>query len=499
MPNVSLSPVFNAQVVKDNGDPAVGWKIATYLAGSSTPQPAYTDSTGTVAHTNPIILDALGFVTMGELWIADGVAYKFVLSDANDVIKKTVDNIEGVNDSTQFSISQWLPPTVVPTYISANSFALADDQTTDFHVGRRLQAKQGVVFVYGRITSSVFASGVTTVTLQIDAPGTLNNGLTEVRLSLLRADHHALPKVALDLISLNVDGAVNAQTVNAQTINLTGALNQAPQVTLPSAATVDIGNAASSSILITGTTTISSFGVAAAGITRVVEFQSPLTLTYNATSLQIPGGASVAVQAGDVLVAYSKGAGNWKVIEYTRFTSAPGAASAIPTMQVFTSSGNFVVPPGVTRVKVTVVGGGGASATGDNSGYFFGGGAGGGTAIKTISGLTPGQVIPVTVGAGAPSLSANPGGTSSFGAFCSATGGQSGPQAGGVGVNGDLNIRGGVTTVSPIGTANTPTFISAPGGTFLAPAGATGSYGTGGQAQVLNSSPGNPGVVIVEY
>jgi hypothetical protein len=176
-----------------------------------------------------------------------------------------------------------------------------------------------VSFVYGRITSSVFALGVTTVTLQMDAPGVLNNGLTEVRLSLLRADHHALPKVALDLVSLNVDNAINAQT-----INLTGALNQAPQVTLPSAATVDIGNAASSSILVTGTTTINSFGVAAAGILRVVEFQSPLTLTYNATSLQIPGGASANVQAGDVLVAYSKGAGNWKVIEYTRFTNAPG-------------------------------------------------------------------------------------------------------------------------------------------------------------------------------
>ena len=214
MPNVSLSPVFNAQVVKDNGDPAVGWKIATYLAGSTTPQPTYTDSSGTVAHTNPIIIDALGFVTMGELWIADGIAYKFVLSDENDVIKKTVDNIEGVNDATRFSISQWLPPSVVPTYVSSNSFVLADDQTDDFHVGRRLQARQSVSFVYGRITSSVFASGVTTVTLQMDAPGVLNNGLIEVRLSLLRADHHALPKIDYELNSLTVTGTITGGTIS---------------------------------------------------------------------------------------------------------------------------------------------------------------------------------------------------------------------------------------------------------------------------------------------
>jgi len=491
MPNVSLSPVFNAQVVKDNGDPAVGWKIATYLAGSTTPQPAYTDSSGTVAHTNPIILDALGFVTMGELWIADGVAYKFVLIDENNVIKKTVDNIEGVNDATRFSISQWLPPSVVPTYVSPNSFVLADDQTTDFHVGRRLQARQGVSFVYGRITSSVFSSGTTTVTLAMDAPGTLNNGLTEVRLSLLRADHHALPKVALDLVSLNVDTAINAQT-----INLTGALNQAPQVTLPSAATVDIGNAASSSILVTGTTTISSFGVAPAGILRVVEFQSPLTLTYNATSLQIPGAASVNVQEGDVLVAYSKGAGNWKVIEYTRFTSAPGAASAVPTMQVFTSSGNFVVPAGVTRVRATVVGGGGSGtfvpANESSTPAYFQGGGGGGTAIKVITGLVPGQSIAVTVGGGGSGAPGpGQGGTSSFGAFCSASGGsRAGP---GSGASGDINVPGGSGGVAQFfAGVGLPTG----GGSYLSPASASAGTFGGGSG---DTSSGAAGVVIVEY
>ena len=494
MPNVSLSPVFNGQVSKDNGDPASGWKIATYLAGSTTPHPTYTDSSGTVAHTNPIIIDALGFPTMGEIWLEDSVEYKFVLTDANDVVKRTVDDISGVNDTTSLSISQWIPSGQTPTYVSASSFSLVGDQTTEFHVGRRVQAKQGVSLVYGTITSTTFASGLTTVALQMDAPGVLNAGLSEVNLSLLRADHHALPKVALDLVSLNVDTSINAPTGNFTTLNVAGAVNQAPQVTLPSAATVGLGAAASNSILITGTTTIDSFGIAPAGITRTVEFQSALTLTYNATSMQLPGLANITTQSGDVMVVYSKGAGNWKVISYSRFAQAP-SFSSIPTIQLFTTSGNFTVPPGVSRVRVTVVGGGssGGFFDGGESGTpsYLIGGSGGGTAIKVISGLTAGQVIPVTVGAGGvPSPGTGIGGTSSFGAFCSATGGGA---TGGNGVGGDINLPGGVGQTVPI---NQGVGSSMAGGSALSAASRAAAIYGGASG---SSSAGAQGVVIVEY
>jgi hypothetical protein len=94
----------------------------------------------------------------------------------------------------------------------------------------------------------------------------------------------------------------------------------------------------------------------------------------------------------------------------------------------FTASGTFIVPPGVTRVKVLVVGGGGAGGT--HATLPSGGGGSGGRALKWISGLTPGTAIPVTVGAGgtASPIPGNgaPGQTSSFGTFVSATGGQGG-------------------------------------------------------------------------
>ena len=92
----------------------------------------------------------------------------------------------------------------------------------------------------------------------------------------------------------------------------------------------------------------------------MVEFQSSLTLTYNATSLQLPGAANIITQPGDVLFAYSRGGGNWKIISYSLASGAAISSAGISRVQVFPTPGsyNFTVPPGVTRVKVTVTGGG---------------------------------------------------------------------------------------------------------------------------------------------
>ena len=80
-----------------------------------------------------------------------------------------------------------------------------------------------------------------------------------------------------------------------------------------SASTADLGAAVGRIVNITGTTTITSFGTVAAGIWRVVTFAGALTLTHNATSLILPGGASITTAAGDSLIAESLGSGNWKV------------------------------------------------------------------------------------------------------------------------------------------------------------------------------------------
>jgi len=89
----------------------------------------------------------------------------------------------------------------------------------------------------------------------------------------------------------------------------------APQ-TIASAATTDIGAAVSNVIYVSGTTTITALGTAAAGVIRTVRFLAALTLTHNATSLILPGSANILTAANDNAEFLSLGSGNWQCIRY---------------------------------------------------------------------------------------------------------------------------------------------------------------------------------------
>jgi hypothetical protein len=161
-------------------------------------------------------------------------------------------------------------------------------------------------------------------------------------------------------------------------------------------------------------------------------------------------------------------------------------------LTAFTSSGTWTVPAGVTKCKVTVIGGGGAV---DN---YFAGGSGGGTAIKIVSGLTPGGTVAITIGAGGTYIG-NSGGTSSFGSYCSASGGQGGqttagfPSIPGIGSNGDLNFRGyGGGSFDLVNTFGQ--YFG--GGSFFG-----SNYGAGGPNYIGSSlsNDGSSGIIVIEY
>jgi len=103
------------------------------------------------------------------------------------------------------------------------------------------------------------------------------------------------------------------------------------------------------------------------------------------------------------------------------------------------SQGNWVVPAGVTNVKLRLWGGGGAGGAGFSG--AGGGGAGGGYA-EGFCAVTPGQAIFVTVGNGGVGAGTN-GGNSSFGSMMAAAGGQAGA-SGAAGVGGIGGTVGGV-------------------------------------------------------
>jgi len=145
------------------------------------------------------------------------------------------------------------------------------------------------------------------------------------------------------------------------------------------------------------------------------------------------------------------------------YTGSGGNISGIG--YAFYSDGVYTVPAGIRALDVFCVGGGGGGggrceSYGGNE--YGGGGGGGGSAVTVLAAaVTPGQQIQVTIGGGGSggaqyivtsedmdgqAQSGNAGGTTSFGAICSAgggAGGQGGATTYGAGVGGAGGSGGG--------------------------------------------------------
>lgn len=226
MPTVNVSPLGpKPQFMLSTGLPASGYKLFWYVAGStSTKQNTYTDSTGTVANTNPLVMNTLGEPAT-QIWLTAGQAYKAVLAPSTDTDPPTspiwtIDNLRGIND-TSVTIDQWVSGPA-PTYINASQFSLVGDQTSDFQVGRRIKATVTAGTVYGTITVSTFAA-VTTVTMAMDSTS-LDSGLSAVSYGLLTPTDPSTPLLPDDYpivsgsadrtkkVRFEVDGLTTATT-----------------------------------------------------------------------------------------------------------------------------------------------------------------------------------------------------------------------------------------------------------------------------------------------
>lgn len=178
-------------VIPTTGAPASGYKLYTYVAGSSTLVTTYTTYLGDVEQSNPIILNSAGLPTNGQIWITEGSSVKIVFTDDDDVVLKTEDRIPGVNDAS-VTQDQWVSG-AAPTYISATSFSLVGDQTSTFQVGRRLKTTNSGGTVYSTITASTFGA-VTTVVVANDS-GTLDSGLSAVSYGLISKTGDSMPRL----------------------------------------------------------------------------------------------------------------------------------------------------------------------------------------------------------------------------------------------------------------------------------------------------------------
>jgi hypothetical protein len=134
--------------------------------------------------------------------------------------------------------------------------------------------------------------------------------------------------------------------------------------TVASATTADIGAIASDRVSITGTTTITSLG-SVPNLVRFVSFTGILTLTHNATSLILPGGANITTAAGDCAIFSSDSSGNWRCLVYSKSSGTPVVSSANSISQLNTSAtvtdtgsdGQFSVTTDGTEVFRVATGG----------------------------------------------------------------------------------------------------------------------------------------------
>jgi len=155
------------------------------------------------------------------------------------------------------------------------------------------------------------------------------------------------------------NSAIGAQLVAATSATAAHDLLTGQEVDIASAATTNIGAANSLNVRITGTTTITSLGTVANGIRRYLRFAAALTLTHNATSLILPGGANITTAAGDTAIAISLGSGNWVVVNYMpaggyvrqagTANLALGSASA-PSMSFSGDTDTGMFSPGANRL-----------------------------------------------------------------------------------------------------------------------------------------------------
>ena len=96
---VNLSPLGGAgwQFFDNNGIPLAGGLLYTYAAGTSTPIATYTTSAGSVANSNPIVLNSTGRLT-NEIWFTTGTSVKIVLQNSLNIQIGSYDNLSGIND-----------------------------------------------------------------------------------------------------------------------------------------------------------------------------------------------------------------------------------------------------------------------------------------------------------------------------------------------------------------------------------------------------------------
>lgn len=479
------------QFFDNGGDPASGGQLFTYAAGTLTPLATYTDRSGTVPNSNPVILNSSG---RADIWLTINTAYQLILKDSLGNVLDSVDNFYAGADPAQLTAAGIVPATG-GTYTGLVSFtggatfdgtATQDLATLDSlgiasvqNANLWINSDFANLTASGSVADAGLASGLTyalcdTGSVTVSKLSQPQDGIPSA-LRLTQPD--AAPKRIGFVQQIPADNIIAyrgkqlvlvpklrcsaAATARVAIVAWTGTIDAAP---------IDVVNTWSST-----TYTAGNFFIA-----------NTSTIAVTATALSANTWADAlasSASAGGVVVP--TGTNNLYMVVWTDAAVAQNVtfdASVIragqgvltpqwtpPNQQAeltrlsyrtakFTANGSLVVPAGVTTLYVSGCAGGSGGGGGASGSLGFGAGGGGGSAgqniIRQAFSVTPGQTLAVVIGAGGP------------GAAAAAAG------------NGNNSTAGGNTTIVALGLTLTGGAVSAGGGSS-AGAAAGGAAGNG--------------------
>jgi hypothetical protein len=192
-----------------------------------------------------------------------------------------------------------------------------------------------------------------------------------------------------DLRSWLADGTASFVTQKDKS-TLENAIFENQGTTLPSAGVVNLNSATGNYLHISGTDTINSFGTCPAGARFVLMFEGILTLTYNATSLIIPGLANKTTAVGDCCMIVSEGSGNWRIVGYFAISGGGGGGSVTGVTATTPLASSGGTAPDISITQADAITDGYLSSTDWNT--FNNKGSGTVTSITAGTGLNGGTI-----------------------------------------------------------------------------------------------------------
>lgn len=507
-----LPPFPKFFAVDANGAPLAGGLLYTYAAGTTTPLATYTDSTGSVANTNPVVLDSNG---QANVWLTTGTAYKFVLENSLGQVQWTVDNITGgIQGSAGTPGSVWRNGTGVPS----NSVGINGDYYLNDANGDVYQKSAGVYTIVANILGPAGSSVNRIVNgrfWQALTPWISNGSVPPVLGTGSSANSNGAVNFAAQSISVAVtsDGSIS-QAFSIQALSGTQNLTFKTACWLQTTAALNANTGFVKVYLFDGQnnteTLIGTYNLTATSstptwvqqtidVTSYLPAQGDYGLRFEIQAFTDNiggGGGNLGTYTGvDDVQLITSSAGVAGPTGPTGPQGPPGTSSGVLQRVTFTAPGanTWTSPVSVNYIDVTLVGGGGGGG-GSNGVVQGGGGGGGGATIRRRITITPNTAYTITIGAGGfGSLTGAgaAGGDSTFGSLVTAKGGSGGAKgtslgaAGGAGGSGNLNgLGGGYAYVFP---ATGTSILNGTGAVIAGSSGGNGGADPGGNG--ANSNP----------